>query len=142
MKITTLAGTPAVLRDDGSAIALDEVIEALASAIKQHGHFGNLAHHFAQGDWGAFSAALHQVLFARSAHEYLSPLARNIVRALSGAGTPSIRPFRLWFLNHLEAESSTLHRLAVERRIDSLNEAIRQSPPTWRKSPARILSGL
>lgn len=124
MEITTLAGEPALLRDDGSAVALEEVVDALMAAIKQHGHFGNLAHHFARGDWTAFSRALHQVLFARSAHGDLSPLARNIARSLSGNGTPNIRPFRLWFLNLLEAESSALHRAVVVRRLDVLNEAI------------------
>lgn len=143
MKFTPLsADFPVLWRDDDSAVALDAMVDALVAEIKRHGHFGNLAHHIAKGDWKALAAAMHQVFFDRCSHEDISPLARNVARASSGSGPSNIGPFRQWLLDHFEAESSTLHRVVVERRIDALNEEIRHGLPVWRKSASHILSSL
>ncbi len=142
MRITKLTGgAPALLREDGSAVAVEVVVDALVSAIKEHGHFGNLAHHISGGgEWTAYSEAMRQVLFGRFSHGDLTPLARNIARSLSGGGPENIRPFGRWFLDRLESETSLLHRMLVERRIEALNEDRERSRPAFRKSALRILA--
>jgi hypothetical protein len=141
MKITKLSGgAPALLKDDGSAVALEAVVDALVSAIKEHGHYGNLAHHISGGDWDAYAAAMRQLLFGRSSYGDLGPLARNVARSLSGRGPENIRAFRGWFLDRLRIESSMLHCLLVERRIEALNEDAERSSPIFRKSALRILT--
>ncbi len=142
MKIDKItAGAPALLKDDGNAVALEAVVHALVSAIKEHGHFGNLAHHISGGgDWDAYASAMRQLLFGFSSYGELSPLARNVVRSLNGRGPENIRPFRRWFFNRLEIESSMLHCMLVERRIETLNKEGERSIPIFRKSALRILS--
>ncbi|MFD2648084.1 hypothetical protein ACFSX5_09805 [Devosia albogilva] len=142
MKLTKIAaGAPALLKDDGSAVALEAVVDAIVSAIKEHGHYGNLAHHISGGgDWDAYAAAIRQLLFGRSSYGDLGPLARNVARSLSGRGPENIRPFRGWFFDRLEIESSMLHRMLVERRIETLNEDAERSRPRFRKSALSILT--
>jgi hypothetical protein len=141
MELTRISeGAAALLREDGSAVAVQQVTDALVSAVKQHGHYGNIAHHIAAGDWEAFATALARLLFSRHAYEDLDALAQNLARLLGGEGPANIRPFRTWFLDRLEAESSALHRQLVERRIDALNEAGASALPRFRKSAIRILT--
>ena len=134
------AARPALVRNDGSAVEMDAVIAALVTALKQHGHYGNLSHHMAGGDWQAVTAALRQILQDRLPHDGLKPLARNYIRVLGGTGPANIRPFRDWFLAVLEAESSTLFRRLVERRIDAARLDIAKEKPALRKSALRILT--
>jgi hypothetical protein len=144
MQISKLTGgAPALLKEDGSAVAVDAAVDALVSAIKEHGHFGNLAHHISGGgEWAAYSLAMRQLLFERSAPGDLNSLARNIARSLAGCGPENIRPFRRWFLDRLEVETSMLHRMLVERRIEALNEDGERLRPTLRMSAFHILANL
>jgi len=134
------AEAPALMREDGLAVNLDAVVDLLVIRIKEHGHFGNVLHHVAKGDWAAVRRALGQIVIGRQAANTLTGIAPNLVRLLAGKGSPNIRPFGAWLLTYLEAESSTLFRHLVARRIATLNAEIEAQSVRFRTSALRAIS--
>lgn len=132
--------SPALLRDDGSAVALEDLVDTLVAAIRQHPHFGNVLHHVSKGDSTAMREAVRQVLLGRESARDLTCVARNLVRLLSGRGAANIRPFGAWFLGHVEESGSRLFRDLVARRIAAVDIEIATAPAKFRASALRILS--
>lgn len=130
----------ALLRSDGDAIAIEDLVEVLLVNLKHHPHYGNVFHHIAGGDWGAIDAALKAIILDRSPISTCSTVTRNLYRALSGRGPANLRPFRQWFLHLVELESSTLFTRLLERRIDTANAELHRLKPDFRASALRILT--
>ena len=130
----------ALLRSDGNAIAVEELIEVLLANLKQHPHYGNVLHHVAGGDWEAVSNSIREIVLERAPVSTCSALTRNLFRALSGTGPSSLRPFRQWFLDLVELESSSLFARLLARRIDAANADLVLQRPRFRASALRILN--
>ena len=131
--------TGGLLHDDGCATLIYEMVELLVIEIKGHGHFGNILHHVAGGDWVAMHQALREVLALPYDQEAVSPLARNLVTMLHGTSTANLRPFRPWLLDHVERQTTGLYRRSLERRLDQLADQIRAEEPVFTRSALRIL---
>ena len=130
----------ALLRSDGNAIAVEELIAVLLANLKQHPHYGNVLHHVAGGDWEAVSNSIREIVLERAPVSTCSALTRNLFRALSGTGPSSLRPFRQWFLDLVELESSSLFARLLARRIDAANADLVLQRPRFRASALRILN--
>ena len=128
-----------LLHEDGSATLLQELAALLVIQIKSHGHFGNVMHHVAGGDWTAVDRALREVLALPHEHEAMSPLARNLVTMLHGTSAANLRPFRPWLLEQVERQTTRLYRRSLERRLDMLADQIRAARFVFSRSALRIL---
>jgi hypothetical protein len=129
-----------LLHEDGSATLIHDLAALLVIQIKGHGHFGNVMHHVARGDWAAVDRALRDVLALPHGYEALSPLARNLVTMLHGTSAANLRPFRPWLLEQVERQTTGLYRRSLERRLDLLADQIRAATFVFSKSAPRILS--
>ena len=130
----------ALLRSDGDAIAVEELIAVLLANLKQHPHYGNVLHHVAGGDWEAVSNSIREIVLERAPVSTCSALTRNLYRALSGTGPSNLRPFRQWFLDLVELESSSLFARLLARRIDAAIADLVLQRPSFRASALRILN--
>lgn len=131
--------TSGLLHEDGSATLIHELAELLVIQIKEHGHFGNVMHHIAGGDWLAVDRALRDVLTLPHHQAAMSALARNLVTMLHGTSAANLRPFRPWLLDQVECQTTGLYRRSLERRLDLLADQIRAAEFVFTKSAARIL---
>lgn len=127
MKIDPISpqATQCLLHEDGSATFLEPLTELLVAEIKGHGHYGNVTHHVARGDWGKVSSALRELLVLPADPLTLSPLARNLTTMLDGKSAANLRPFRNWLLDKVEAQTTNLYRRSLARRLDALEVQIR-----------------
>ena len=130
----------ALLRSDGNAIAVEELIAVLLANLKQHPHYGNVLHHVAGGDWEAVSNSIREIVLERAPVSTCSALTRNLFRALSGTGPSNLRPFRQWFLDLVELESSSFFARLLARRIDAAIADLVLQRPSFRASALRILN--
>jgi hypothetical protein len=130
----------ALLRNDGNAIAVEELIAVLLANLKQHPHFGNVLHHIAGGNWDAVANSFREIVLEGAPVSKSSALTRNLYRALSGKGPNNLRPFQQWFLGLVELESSSLFARLVARRIDAANADLILQRPRFRASALRILN--
>lgn len=130
----------ALLRSDGNAIAVEELIAVLLANLKQHPHYSNVLHHVAGGDWEAVSNSMREILLERAPVSKSSALTRNLYRALSGKGPSNLRSFQKWFLDLVELESSSLFARLLARRIDAANADLGLQRPRFRASALRILN--
>ena len=130
----------ALLRSDGSAITVEDLITVILANLKQHPHYGNVLHHIAGGDWGTVSSSIREILLKRSPISRCSALTRNLYRMLSGNGPANLRPFRQWFLHLVELESSTLFAGLLARSIDFASADLAFLEPRFRASALRILN--
>lgn len=130
----------ALLRSDGNAIAVEELIAVLLANLKQHPHFGNVLHHIAGGNWDAVSNSIREIVLERAPVSTCSALTRNLYRALSGTGPINLRPLRQWFLRLVELESSSLFARLLARRIDSAIADLVLQKPRFKASALRILN--
>ena len=128
-----------LLHENGNMMLLDALADVLVSEIKGHGHYGNVMHHVATGDWAAVDRALQELLLLPQDHKGLSPLARNLVTMLHGSVTANLRAFRPWLLRRIERQTTDLYCRSLARRLDALAARIRSDPPAFTKSAARIL---
>ena len=131
--------TGGLLHEDGSATLLHTLAEWLVSEIKGHGHYGNVMHHVAAGNWMAVSRALQELFLLPQDHNALSLLARNLVTMAHGSVATNLLGFRPWLLDRVERETTDLYRRSLERRLDLLAEQIRAAELVFTKSAARIL---
>lgn len=131
--------TSGLLHEDGSTTLLDEVVELLVIQIKGHGHFGNVIHHVAGGDWAAVDRAMRELLVLPQDQGPMSSLARNLVTMLHATSAENLRPFRPWLLDQIERQTTGLYRRSLERRLDLLADQIRAAKFVFAKSAARIL---
>lgn len=133
------AGTGGLLHEDGSTTLLDTLADWLVCEIKGHGHYGNVMHHVAGGNWRALGRALQELFVLPHDHEALSPLARNLVTMLHGSAATNLRAFRPWLLDRVERQTANLYRRILERTLDLLAEQIRSAEFVFTKSAGRIL---
>ena len=129
----------ALLRSDGNAVAVEELIEVLRSNLKQHPHYGNVLHHIFRGDWEAVSNSLRDIVLERAPISSCSAFTLNLCRALSGKGPANLRPFNQWFLQLVEQETSLLFARLLARRINAANAEMIDLEPRFRPSALRIL---
>ncbi|MBU1307673.1 MAG: hypothetical protein KKF33_19385 [Alphaproteobacteria bacterium] len=127
MKIDPISpqATQCLVLEDGSATFLESLTELLVAEIKGHGHYGNVTHHVARGDWDKVSSALRELLVLPPGHLMLSPLARNLATMLDGKSAANLRPFRNWLLDKVEAQTTSLYRRSLARRLEALVVQIR-----------------
>lgn len=127
MRIDSISSedTQCLLHANGSSTLLEPLTDLLVAEIKGHGHYGNVTHHVAAGDWAKVSSALRELLVLPSDHLVLSPLARNLVTMLDGQSTVNLRPFRQWLLDKVELQTTHLYRRSLARRLDALVGQIR-----------------
>ncbi len=130
----------ALLRSDGNAIAVEELVAVLLANLKQHPHYGDVLHHVAGGDWEAVSNSMREILLERAPVYKSSALTRNLYRALSGKGPSNLQSFQKWFLDLVELESSSLFARLLARRIDAANADLVLQRPRFRASALRILN--
>lgn len=128
-----------LLHEYGSATLLDTMAEWLVSDIKGHGHYGNVMHHVAGGNWTAVSRALLELFVLPQDHKVLSPLARNLVTMLHGSVASNLLAFRPWLLDRVERQTTNLYRMTLERRLDLLGGQVRAAEVVFTRSAARIL---
>lgn len=117
--------TQCLLHDDGSATLLAPLTELLVAEIKGHGHFGNVIHHVAGGNWEKVASAMLELLVLPTDAAILSPIARNLVTMLDGKSAVNLRSFRSWLLDHVEGQTTNLYRRSLARRLAWLEEQIR-----------------
>lgn len=129
-----------LLHEDGSVTLLDSLTAGLVVAIKQHGHYGNIAHHVSGGDWQAVSSAWRELLVLPSEYQELSGLAKNFVTMLDEQQPPNLRPFRGWLFDHVEQLTTTLYRRSLERRLDAIWHQLEATDFIFRKTALRILA--
>lgn len=129
-----------LLHEDGRVTVIDSLAAGLVVAIKQHGHYGNIAHHVSGGDWPAMSAAWRELLVMPSEHHGLSRLARNLVTMLDEQQPANLCLFRRWLFDHVERLTTNLYRRSLERRLDAISDQIHTADFVFRKSALRILA--
>lgn len=133
------AETGGLLHEDGSTTLLDTLAEWLACEIKGHGHYGNVMHHVAGGNWTAVGLALQELFVLPQNHGALSPLARNLVTMLHGSAATNLQALRPWLLDRVEWQTANLYRRIFERTLDVLAGQIRTTEFVFTKSASRIL---